>query len=259
MLILLPPSEGKAAKGSGAPLDPDALSFTSLGSAREKVLDALEALARGPEDEALAVLGLTPGQADELVRNRGLRTARTLPASRLYTGVLYDNLGLASLSTAGRRRANRSVIVFSGLWGALRLSDRVPPYRLSMGVRLPPVGGLAAYWRPVLTEALAEAAAKEAKGVVIDLRSSTYAQAWPPGPRGVTVRVLREADGVRSVVSHMAKATRGAIARSLLESGATPRTPHQLAGILADLGHVTELGPEPRAGRPWTLDVITSE
>ncbi|GII87173.1 UPF0246 protein [Sphaerisporangium siamense] len=260
MLILLPPSEGKAAKGSGAPLDLDALSFPSLGPAREKVLDALEAVARGPEDEALAVLGLTPGQADELARNRGLRTARTLPASRLYTGVLYDNLGLATLSPAGRRRASRSLIVFSGLWGALRPSDRVPPYRLSMGVRLPSLGGLAAYWRPALTEALAEAVAKEAKGVVIDLRSSTYAQAWPPGSRGVTVRVLREAaDGGRSVVSHMAKATRGAVARSLLESGANPRTPRQLAGILADLGHVTELGPEPRAGRPWTLDVVTRE
>ncbi|GAA3808624.1 peroxide stress protein YaaA [Sphaerisporangium flaviroseum] len=251
MLILLPPSEGKAAQGDGPALELDALSFPALTSAREKALDALTALAKGPEADALAVLGLSPGQAGELAADRRLRTAPTLTAARLYTGVLYDNLGLDSLSAPARRRARRSVIVFSGLWGALRISDRVPPYRLSMGVRLPPLGGLAAHWRPHLAEVLdAEG------GVVVDLRSSTYAQAWQPGSRATTVRVLREVDGRRSVVSHMAKATRGAVARSLLESGARPRTPQQLAELLGDLGHLTELGPRPGKGRPWTLDVV---
>ncbi|MEV6981206.1 peroxide stress protein YaaA [Sphaerisporangium sp. NPDC051017] len=252
MLILLPPSEGKASEGDGQKLALGRLSFPALTSAREKALDALTALVHGPEDEALAVLGLTPGQAGELRRNQVLRTAPTLTAGDLYTGVLYDNLGLPALSAAARRRAQRSVIVFSGLWGALRLSDRVPPYRLSMGVRLPPLGGLAAYWRQPLTEALAE----QATGVIIDMRSSTYAQAWQPGSRAVTVRVLRESGGARTVVSHMAKATRGTVARSLLESGENPRTPKRLAALLADLGHVAELGPAPRDGRPWTLDIV---
>ncbi|MEU8269030.1 peroxide stress protein YaaA [Sphaerisporangium sp. NPDC049002] len=251
MLILLPPSEGKATRGRGAALDLGSLSFPALTSAREKALDALTALVQGPEDEAVAVLGLSPGQAGELDRNRRLRTAPTLPVSRLYTGVLYDNLGLGSLDARARRRAQRSVIVFSGLWGALRLSDRVPPYRLSMGVRLPPLGGLAAHWRSPLAEVL-----DAESGMVVDLRSSTYAQAWQPGSRATTVRVLRETDGTRSVVSHMAKATRGAVARSLVESGADPRSPQELAELLAGLGHETELGDPPRKGRPWTLDVV---
>ncbi|WP_405145794.1 peroxide stress protein YaaA [Sphaerisporangium sp. NBC_01403] len=251
MLILLPPSEGKATRSRGAALDLGSLSFPALTSAREKALDALTALVQGPREEALEVLGLSPGQAGELDRNLRLRTAPTLPASRLYTGVLYDNLGLATLDARARRRAQRSVIVFSGLWGALRLSDRVPPYRLSMGVRLPPLGGLAAHWRSSLSEALdAEA------GMVVDLRSSTYAQAWQPGSRATTVRVLRETAGARSVVSHMAKATRGAVARSLVECGADPRSPQELAELLAGLGHVTELGPPPPKGRPWALDVV---
>jgi cytoplasmic iron level regulating protein YaaA (DUF328/UPF0246 family) len=252
VLILLPPSEAKAARSKGPALELGSLSFPALTSAREKALDALTALVEGPEEEALAVLGLSPGQAGELGKNRLLRVSPTLPAKRLYTGVLYDNLGLASLSAKARARAQRSVIVFSGLWGALRLSDRVPPYRLSMGVNLPPLGGLAAHWRPSLAEIL-----EAQPGVVADLRSSTYAQAWQPGSRAMTVRVLREeAGGARTVVSHMAKATRGAIARSLLESGANPRTPQELAELLAGLGHVTELGAPPRAGRPWTLDVV---
>ncbi|WP_248958780.1 peroxide stress protein YaaA [Sphaerisporangium perillae] len=251
MLILLPPSEGKAARGRGRPLELDALSFPELTSPREKVLDALAALVQGPEEEALSVLCLSPGQAGELARDRELRTAPALPVERLYTGVLYDTLGLASLDAAARRRARRQMIVFSGLWGALRLSDRVPPYRLSMGVRLPSLGGLAAYWRPCLGEVL-----DGGRGLIVDLRSSTYAQAWQPGSRAVTVRVLRDADGARSVVSHMAKATRGAVARSLAESGSDPRTPQELAELLAGLGHVIELGAAPPKGRPWTLDVV---
>ncbi|MDH2428248.1 peroxide stress protein YaaA [Sphaerisporangium sp. TRM90804] len=252
MPILLPPSEGKAVRGDGPPLDLGGLSFPALTSAREKALDALVTLAEGPGDAALAVLGLSPGLAGALAANRALRTAPTLAAARLYTGVLYDNLGLQTLGAAARARADRSVIVFSGLWGALRLRDRVPPYRLSMGVTLPPLGGLAAHWRPCLAEVLGPE-----DGLVVDLRSSTYAQAWRPGSRAVTVRVLRQtADGSRSVVSHMAKATRGAVARSLLEAGAEPATPRDLADLLVSLGHAAELGPPPGKGRPWNVDVV---
>ncbi|GII27634.1 YaaA family protein [Planotetraspora mira] len=248
MLILLPPSEGKAPRGTSKLRR---LSFPELASPREKVLDALIALSES--GQAQSVLGLSDGQAAGIALNRELRTAPGLPVSELYTGVLYDNLGLSSLPSEARARATRRIVVFSGLWGLLRLNDRVPPYRLSMGVRLPPMGGLAAFWKPSVTAAL-----EPVKGLVVDLRSSTYAAAWQPGERAVTVRVLREAAGARTVVSHMAKATRGAVARSLVECPDRLRTAQQLAGFLTERGHRTELGDPPRAGRPWTLDVIVS-
>ncbi|MEZ0076654.1 YaaA family protein [Planotetraspora sp. GP83] len=252
MLILLPPSEGKAARGTSRLRR---LSFPELASPREKVLDALVTLCR--TDEAQTVLGLSEGQAGgeagDLARNRELHTAPALPVAELYTGVLYDNLGLSTLSPEARRRAARRIVVFSGLWGLLRLTDRVPPYRLSMGVRLPPMGGLAAFWRPSITAAL-----EPVKGLVVDMRSATYAAAWQPGERSVTVRVLREEDGRRTVVSHMAKATRGAVARALAESADRPRNPHELAEVLTGLGHRAELGGPPRPGRPWNLDVIVT-
>ncbi|GII54857.1 UPF0246 protein [Planotetraspora thailandica] len=246
MLILLPPSEGKAPRGTSKLRR---LSFPELASPREKVLDALIALS-GSAD-ALPVLGLSQGQADAVALNRELRTARALPVADLYTGVLYDNLGLGSLPPDARQRAVRRIVVFSGLWGLLRITDRIPPYRLSMGVRLPPMGGLAAFWKPSITAALTPV-----KGLVVDMRSSTYATAWPTGERGVAVRVLREAGGARTVVSHMAKATRGAVARSLVDSAERLRTPQELAGFLQERGWRAELQEPPSPGRPWTLDVI---
>jgi uncharacterized protein len=249
VLILLPPSEGKASEGTGDRLELDTLSFPDLTSPREKVLDALIELSRS--QEAQTVLGLSDGQAAEIDKNRVLRTAPTLPTAELDTGVLYDNLGLATLGAPARRRADEAVIVFSGLWGAVRLTDRVPPYRLSMGVKLPPMGGLATFWRPALTATLDASA-----GLVVDMRSATYAQAWQPGERAVAVRVLRETAGRRTVVSHMAKATRGAVARSLVESPTQPENARELAEILSALGHETELSGTRRPGKQWTLDIV---
>lgn len=60
VLILLPPSEGKAARGDGPALDLPRLSFPALGSPREIVLNALTALCREPA--ARDVLGLSPGR-----------------------------------------------------------------------------------------------------------------------------------------------------------------------------------------------------
>jgi cytoplasmic iron level regulating protein YaaA (DUF328/UPF0246 family) len=230
MLILLPPSESKAADRDGPPLDTAALSFTGLTKTRERVLTTLETLCAGREERARQVLGLSPGQVGEIARNRTLRTAPTLPASRLYTGVLYDNLKLATLDPD---RVARSILIFSGLWGALRVTDRVPAYRLAMGVNLPRLGALAAVWRPVLTATL------PSDGLIVDMRSAPYAAAWRP--RAVRVRVFRERDGKRSVVSHMAKATRGAVAGALLRNAADPGTPEELVKTLVDLGYAAEL------------------
>ncbi|WP_225849566.1 peroxide stress protein YaaA [Streptomyces sp. HPF1205] len=258
MLVLLPPSEGKATARRGRPVALEALSLPALTPARAAVLDELTALCAGDEEKAAQVLGLSPGLRGEVARNAGLRTAPALPAGRLYTGVLYDALDLAGLTAAARRRAHQSVLVFSGLWGALRLTDRVPPYRCSMGVRLPALGGPAGYWRPHLEAVLPEAAGG---GLVLDLRSSAYAAAWKPGGdlarRTATVRVLHVSlvAGVekRTVVSHFNKATKGRLLRALLESGARPKSVAGLAGVLRDLGFTVEEGP---GGR---LDVLVRE
>ena len=56
-----------------------------------------------------------------------------------------------------------------------------------------------------------------------------YAAFWRPpaelAPRVATVRVLHEVDGVRKVVSHFNKATKGRIVRALLEARRQPAHP----------------------------------
>ncbi|MFD9500694.1 peroxide stress protein YaaA [Streptomyces sp. NPDC060035] len=264
MLVLLPPSEGKAASGRGAPLKPEALSLPGLSQARAAILDELVELCMADEDKAREVLGLSDGLRGEIAKNAELHTAGTRPAGEIYTGVLYDALDLASLDPAARRRAGKSLLVFSGLWGAVHIGDRIPSYRCSMGVKLPGLGALSTYWRTPMASVMPEVAGN---GLVLDLRSSAYTGAWKPAgevaERTASVRVLQSqvVNGVekRSVVSHFNKATKGRMVRDLLLAGAGPKGPAELVDVLRDLGYVVEAQAPERAGRAWALDVVVTE
>ncbi|WP_295658564.1 YaaA family protein, partial [uncultured Nocardioides sp.] len=170
MLILLPPSEGKAVPRRGKPLDLPSLGSPVLTAARERLVTAVEQL--GGRDDAARVLGLGATQADLVALNARVRTAPTARADAVYTGVLYDALGLADLSPAARRRATSRVAVVSSLFGLLRPGDRIPAYRLSGDVTLPGVGPVAGVWRGVLGGAVLDALGS---GLLVDLRSTTYA------------------------------------------------------------------------------------
>lgn len=255
MLIVLPPSESKRTPPRrGAPLDLARLSFPELGATRARVLDALVATCAEPDVLARLLVGTSV--APEVARNAHVRELPARPALDVYSGVLYEALSPATLSTAAKRRAAARVVVVSGLWGALRPTDRIPAYRLNVCAHLVGMPALEPLWREVLPAVLADAAGR--RGVVVDLRSSSYVAMGMPtalGDRTVAVRVLRDDAGRRSVVSHMAKHTRGLVARHLLEVGADPRTPADLAEVLAARWPV-ELAPPVRAGKAWTVDVV---
>ncbi|MFL6158486.1 MAG: peroxide stress protein YaaA [Marmoricola sp.] len=258
MLILLPPSEGKSAPRRGKPLDLARLDFTELTGARETVVDALvEACHQHPELAAKA-LGLGPTQAEHVTANTLLRTSPASRADRIYTGVLYDALGLATLEGPARTRATRWLAIMSSVFGVVRPNDPIPAYRLSGDTNLPGLGTVSSFWRDHLDEVLSPAAGT---GLVVDLRSGTYAGFWRPpaaiGRKVATLRVLHEVGDQRKVVSHFNKATKGRIVRDLLVDGGRPRNPAALAEHLTGLGwHVEAHDPTPTGQQ---LDVVVRE
>lgn len=253
-MLLLPPSEGKTPAPDGAaPLDLGALVHPELTERREQVLADLARVSARPD--ATTALGVSDGLADEVARNTALHDAPSGRAAEVYTGVLYAAAGLADLPDAAAQRAQASVLTFSGLWGVVAPGDRIPAYRLSMGIGLPDVGRLATFWKPALAEVLD---ARAAGDVVVDCRSATYVAAWKPRTTGdgaaewVEVRVLRETDGKRTVVSHNAKHTRGVLAGHLLRREHEARTSEDVLKAAQELvGSVmlTEIG----SGKDQTL------
>lgn len=233
-------------------MDPAALSFPALAGARARIAQSVSEVSAG--DRASALLDVNPNLGELIERNTRLHSAPALRAADLYTGVLYDALDLGSLDAAARRRANRWVLVFSPLYGVLRLTDRVAPYRVGSCARTPDLKPLHTQWKPELAAALPEAAGR---GLVVDCRSGSFTPMWTPtgalADRWVVVKVPG--------ASHMAKHTRGLVTRALCVAGADPRRPEALVDILREASpgaggpFTVALDPPVRAGRPWTLSV----
>lgn len=208
MLVLLPPSEGKAQPGAGEPVDLGSLAFAEeLSEQREELIAALDP---------------------------GLRKAPAAPAAEVYTGVLYGRLQLPELPA----KAQRQVLIASALWGFVRPSDRIPYYRLPPKEKLDGVGPLAKYWRPALAEALPD----DEGDLIIDMRSGAYSSMWKPKQATLlAVRAFTESDGERKAVSHMAKAVRGEVAGVLLGARRPPSDPESAATLAESTGFTVEL------------------
>jgi cytoplasmic iron level regulating protein YaaA (DUF328/UPF0246 family) len=216
MLVLLPPSEGKARPEAGDPVDLGSLAFAEeLGEKREDLIDAFDpALLKAP----------------------------AAPAAEVYTGVLYGRLELPKLPAKARRR----VLIASALWGFVRPDDRIPYYKFPPKTRLEGIGAPAAYWRPALAEALPD----REGDLIVDMRSAAYSSFWKSKRATLlAVRAFTEQDGERKAVSHMAKAVRGDVARALMEAKKPPADPKAAAAIAEAAGFTVELG-------DGSLDVI---
>jgi cytoplasmic iron level regulating protein YaaA (DUF328/UPF0246 family) len=230
VLVLLPPSETKHPGGDGAPLDLTVLSAPELTPVRTELVENVVKLA-ADVPASRAALDLSPKQDEEIARNAALWTSPTLPALSRYTGVLYDALDLPSLTRSQRARAGQRLAVGSALFGLVRAADPIPAYRLSAGSSLPGLPTLRSIWRPALAPVLAGV-----DGLVVDLRSGSYA-ALAPVPGAVTVQVLSQRpDGTRTVVSHFNKAHKGRLARLLATTTAEPDGVVRLRGVLRRAG-----------------------
>lgn len=226
MLILLPPSEAKTSPTAGPAVDLPGLSHPELAHARQRVGDALARVSG--QRNALAVLGVGPGLFAEVEQNQKLWANPTAPASQVYSGVLYEAAGMGNWDGPTLDRANERVRIVSALWGAVSPADAIPAYRLSMSTSLGRLGPLGAFWRKHLRTPLEQA---QAGGVVVDCRSSGYAAPWRPADAStwIQVRVERDVNGVRSVVSHHAKHARGLLTGHLVTADAVPQSAADVA------------------------------
>ena len=223
MLLLLPPSETKRDGGAdGSRLELDGLGFASLTEQRVVATSALVALAASVEESTRALkLGRT--QSFEVERNRTLVSSPVMPAIDRYTGVIYDALDAASLSTDARAFAADHLVIGSALFGLLRADDPIPAYRLSHDSRLPGVA-LRRHWRLGV-----EAELRQWEGLTLDLRSEAYAGLGRAGQGSFYLRVLSEdANGRRVALSHFNKHAKGEFTRALLESGVVHSTADEL-------------------------------
>lgn len=185
-----------------------------MAARRFELAEALGAVHGGSEK----LLGVKGDHLDRAqAANVSLVGARSLPAWRRYTGVVWDHLDPATLEAAQRRR----IVVVSGLLGLVRGDDPVPDYRLKMGANLAPFGKLSTWWRDDLSDTLnryARGRSARQPRMIIDLLPKEHRAAWSPaGPvTGVSIEFV---DPTGKPGGHFAKAAKGELARAILTDG----------------------------------------
>lgn len=146
------------------------------------------------------------------------------PAILAFNGDVYDGLQASTLDPEGLKFAQDHVLILSGLYGLLRPLDRLQPYRLEMGTRLPNSRGkdLYAFWGDRLAQAVQARLeswgprSRSGEPVLVNLASQEYFKAVDrPALRARVVECVFEdaKGGDWKVISFFAKRARGLMAR----------------------------------------------
>jgi cytoplasmic iron level regulating protein YaaA (DUF328/UPF0246 family) len=171
-----------------------------------------------------------------------LPTDKPTPAMNVYAGVLYQALDWGSLSPAAKKRGETALAIISAKYGVVRPTQRIESYKEKIDNK-------------AMREPVAAALDPIKTGLIVDCRSSTYKTVWhSPVDITMEVHVSTVVDGVRTVVTHMSKKTRGEIARWLLQSRSMPKTPEDLYAIVSEK-YPCALTPSDGV-EPWVLEVI---
>jgi len=163
------------------------------------------------------------------------------PAIQVYTGVLYAALGWEELTAAEQKKGANSIAIISAKYGVVRPLDLIEPYKEKIKNKK-------------MAAQVAQALDGKESELIIDCRSSTYQTVWQsPVAITVEIKVFTKVDGVKKVITHMSKKTRGEVTHHILKSVKTPSNPHELEAIVSQ-GFECEL----LAGNkknPWVLEV----
>lgn len=145
------------------------------------------------------------------------------PAVYAFNGDVYRGLDAYTIPEDKIETLQKTVRILSGLYGVLKPSDLIQPYRLEMGTKLP-VGvkkNLYEFWKKDITKALNEEL--EDEELFLNLASNEYFKAVDTKSLKVPVVTANFKDfknGEYKMISFFAKAARGMMARYVVDTNA---------------------------------------
>lgn len=200
----------------------------------ERSAELIALMQRRSAGDVAEMMNLSPALAELNVERYAawspqFTAANSKPAALAFDGDVYGGLNARELSLADLRWAQKHVAILSGLHGVLRPLDRLQPYRLEMGTRLPNPHGkdLYAYWGDTIAQHLNERIADDATPVIVNLASNEYFHAADRkqvlAPRVIDCVFEDCKNGEYKIISFFAKRARGLMARHAIQQRvATP-------------------------------------
>ncbi|WP_282136853.1 peroxide stress protein YaaA [Seonamhaeicola maritimus] len=146
------------------------------------------------------------------------------PAVYAFSGDVYRGLDAYSIPQDKLDKLQDTVRIISGLYGILKPTDLIQPYRLEMGTKFP-VGknkNLYEFWKKTITTALNDEL--EDDELFLNLASNEYFKAIDVKALKVPVITANFKDfknGEYKIISFFAKAARGMMARYIVDTNAT--------------------------------------
>ena len=157
------------------------------------------------------------------------------PAVYAFNGDVYRGLDAYTIPKEKIETLQNTVRILSGLYGVLKPTDLIQPYRLEMGTRMP-VGvkkNLYEFWKKDITKALNEEL--EDGELFLNLASNEYFKAIDTKALKVpvvTANFKEFKNGEYKMISFFAKAARGMMARYVIDTNA--KTMEDLKGFNYD-------------------------
>ncbi len=144
-------------------------------------------------------------------------------AVHAFAGDTYVGLDAGSFTENDIKFADRSLRIISGLYGLLKPTDSIQPYRLEMGTKLRNKNGedLYAFWKNYIAKEVNKILLQHKDKTVINLASTEYFSAIDQtqiDTRILNTEFLEEKDGVLKVISFFAKKARGAMANFIVKN-----------------------------------------
>jgi cytoplasmic iron level regulating protein YaaA (DUF328/UPF0246 family) len=224
-IILLPPSEGKSdsidlknPSWDAVRNDSKYIHFSELNKKRLELIKSLQKYAKNADEKELEALFELKGKNLDkaAAATKNLLVSPTMPAYRLYTGVVYDNIEIDTLSKSALTNLTSKTYAISGLWGLVRLSDHLPDYKLKISSRFDDIN-LVKYWMGDVSRLINQISKEK---FVWDLLPNEHRKVWNDKCSAAThiaaVRFVEEKAGKLKVVGHTAKAYKGKLVREIV-------------------------------------------
>jgi len=180
-----------------------------------KIFRKIKAMSRKKMAEVMDLDGKLLDKTYHSYQDFHPETTPTMPAIRLYTGLVFDQLHLDTYDELQTAYLNDHLVILSAIYGLVHPQTPIWPYRLDMTVSIPGLK-LKILWTSKITEALKE------QDLIIDLSSQEFGVLLKPlGNKIHQVIFLENVNGIEKIISANAKKIRGKMADYLIRNRIT--------------------------------------
>jgi len=220
MVIVLSPAKKMRSDVKSANLKPSQPMF------QEKALPLVNKLSRFSKPKLMKLMSISENLAKlnldryDTFSETGKNEASEI-AIHAFNGDVFLGLESDTLTAPQLAYANKHLRILSGLYGYLRPSDEIQPYRLEMGSSLK-IGrkkNLYEYWQTDIASAIQEDLNQTKSDVIINLASKEYFKAVDTdalNAQVITIHFREYRDGKLKAIQFNLKRARGLLARFII-------------------------------------------